>query len=391
MVKLLLTSDDSVYSCNGKFYAESRERYDFYQRYLRVFDKLRLVTRCVYEADLKPGRIELNPNQIEYVAIPYFSGPAQYAKQYFRVSKAMRHITDGCDAAVLRLPSTVGQRVCRMVMNAKLPYAIEIVSCAKDAYKCAPSVIHKILWFIIHRQMSSACFKSNGVSCVTEKYLQRYYFSKKSDAFYKYYSSLALPQSFYTSPRKYPSKEKFIISNVANQIEFNGCKGFNEIILALKLLKDRNIPVIFRFAGNDYHNGVEKLLSFAKAQGVGKQLEYAGYLSRKNLDSFLSAVDIFVMPTHFEGLPRTIIEASAKGLPVVSSPVSGVPELVSSHFLVDYEDVETLADRIEELIKDKALYETASAENFNRSLQYESSLLEGRRDEFYSKLKACIR
>lgn len=391
MAKLLLTTDDSVYSFNGKFYAESRERYDFYQRYLRVFDELRLVTRCVYENDLKQGRIELDSNKIEYIAIPFFSGPVQYSRLYFRVGKTLQHITDGCDAAVLRLPSTIGQRVYSRVMNAKLPYAIEIVSCAKDAYKCATSTIHKFLWFIIHKQMSRACFKSNGVSCVTEKYLQRYYFSKKSDAFYASYSSLALNQNFYTSPREYPLKKRFIISNVANQIEYNGCKGFNEIIMALKVLKDRGIVVIFRFAGNDYHNGVEKLLSFAQEQGVSEQLEYAGYLSRENLDIFLSEVDIFVMPTHFEGLPRIIVEASAKGLPVISSPVSGVPELVSKHFLVDYEDVETLADRIEELIKDKVLYEAASAENFNHSLQYEASILEKRRDVFYSKLKSCIK
>ena len=81
----------------------------------------------------------------------------------------------------------------------------------------------------------------------------------------------------------------------------------------------------------------------------------------------------------------------AKGLPCITTPVSGNPELISEYFLVDYENVETLADRIEELIKDKVLYEAASAENFNRSLQYEDSILEKRRDEFYSKLKGCIR
>ncbi len=49
MAKLLMSCDDYVYCCKGKFYARNQDKYDFYQRYLRVFDELRLTTRCVYE------------------------------------------------------------------------------------------------------------------------------------------------------------------------------------------------------------------------------------------------------------------------------------------------------------------------------------------------------
>lgn len=391
MAKLLLTSDDSVYSCNGKFYAESRERYDFYQRYLRVFDKLRLVTRCVYEDELKPGRIELNPNQIEYIAVPFFSGPAQYAKQYFRVGKILRHITDGCDAAVLRLPSTVGQRVCDKVMRAGIPYATEIVFDAKDGYKSEHNPIHKILWYIIHHQMQNACYKAQGVSCVTEHYLQQNYYSKVPNAFSSHYSSLSLNRDFYLSARMYPQKDTLNIVHVANQVEFNGRKGCNEVIKALNILKDRGVNAHVNFIGRDYHNGIHLLSGFAESLGVRDMLKFVGYANREQLSKYLDSSDLFVMPTRAEGLPRVIIEAMAKGLPCITTPVSGNPELISEHFLVDYEDVETLAGRIEELIKDKALYEAASAENFNRSLQYEASILEKRRDEFYSKLKSCIK
>ena len=77
----------------------------------------------------------------------------------------------------------------------------------------------------------------------------------------------------------------------------------------------------------------------------------------------------------------------AKGLPAISTPVSGNPELLDAHFLVKYEDVQTLASRIEELITDKELYERISLENFNNSKKYESTVLEKRRDLFYQELK----
>lgn len=391
MAKLLMSCDDYVYRCNGRYYAASQEKYDFYQRYLRVFEELRLVTRCVDEPDLKESRVALSDRRIEYIPVPFFSGPKQYAKQYFKIGRLLRNVTEGCDAAILRLPSTTGQRVCGKVMKAGIPYATEIVYDAKDGYENENNPVHKLLWYIIHHQMQAACATARGVSCVTEHYLQQHYFSTLPDAFTSHYSSLALPKDFYLSPREYPSKEVLTIAHVSNQVQFNGRKGCNEVIKALSILKGRGIRAHVNFIGKDYHNGTHLLSGLAESLGVRDMLTFAGYASREQLSEYLNSSDLFVMPTRAEGLPRVIIEAMSKGLPCITTPVSGNPELISEHFLVDYEDVETLADRIEELIKDKALYEAASAENFNRSLQYEASILEDRRDEFYSKLKACIK
>ena len=146
-----------------------------------------------------------------------------------------------------------------------------------------------------------------------------------------------------------------------------------------------------KFVGKSYHDGQRLLTEYSKSLGVESHIEYKGYVTRSELDAFLTDVDLFVMPTRAEGLPRTIIEAMAKGLPCITTPVSGNPELVSEHFLVEYSDVTTLADRIQELVTNKELYEATSKENFERSLQYEASVLEKRRDEFYIKLKQCIK
>ena len=86
-------------------------------------------------------------------------------------------------------------------------------------------------------------------------------------------------------------------------------------------------------------------------------------------------------------MPRVIIEAIAKGLPTVTTPASGNPELIPAHYLVDFYDVDTLANRIEELVTSKEEYEKASKENYEHSLQYEASILQDRRDEFYRALK----
>ena len=393
MAKLLVACDDYVYCHNGLFSARNRDKYDFYQRYLRVFEELRLTTRCVYEEILGEARVLLDDSRIEYIPLPFFSGPSQYTRVYCRLGRALRHITDGCDAAILRLPSTVAQRVADKVMKAGIPYGTEIVFDAKDAMTAATNNwMERFLWQKIHGQMVKICAHANGVACVTSKYLQTHYTSKLKDAFFSHYSSLALPMSFYTSERLYPgTKKMFVMSHVCTQVQYNGRKGHNVIIAAMKILKERNVNVRVEFAGPDYHNGIKRLSDFAKKLNVSDRVRFIGGVNRKQLSTYLEASDLYVMPTGGEGLPRVIIEAMAKGLPCITTPVSGNPELISNHFLVEYTDIHTLASRIEELVTNRNIYEAASKENFDRSLQYEASVLEKRRDAFYLKLKCSVR
>ena len=382
-----MSCDDSIFHNNGRYYAASQEKMDFYQRYLRVFDKLRLVTRCEVNKPKKQGLVPLDRDpRIEYVPVPEFHGPHQYAKVYYAVGSALRNIIVGCDAAVLRIPSTVAMRVGKKVMKKGIPYACEVVYDAEDGWRGC-SGLNRMIWRKIDYDMRCMCYSADGVSCVTEHYLQQHYFSTRLDSFTEHYSSLALDKTFYGSSKEFPLHKPFVIAHVANQVEFNGRKGHNIILQALQILKQRNVDVKVRFAGKDYYGGTEKLKSYAQELGVLEMVEFVGYLDREELNHFLSDSDLYVMPTKAEGLPRVIIEAIAKGLPCITTPMSGNPELVSKHFLVNYNDIITLADRIEELTRNAILYEQTSYENFNRSLQYEASVLEARRDSFYMKLK----
>ena len=388
MSKLLLSCDDTIYCCDGKFYAANQEGYDFFQRYLRIFEELRIVCRCKEENPIKSTRVVLDDNCIDVVRITDFHRPKQYALKYFQVGREIKGAVKGCDRAVFRLPSTVAFRVWKIFRKTGLPYACEIVYDAKDGVSASTNVVNKLLWVKIHNDMQKACFKAVGVSCVTEHYLQQRYFTKVKDGFSSHYSSLSLDKSFYTSARSFPTNKTLGIAHVAKQVAFNGRKGINQIIEALAILKGKGVVVNATFAGKDYNGGIEKLKQYAASLEVGNQVHFPGFISRTELSELLDKSDLYVMPTKAEGLPRVIIEAMAKGLPCISSPVSGNPELLSSHYLVEYYNVETLAERIRELASDKEAYEKASSENYLNSLKYEASLLQERRDAFYYQLKS---
>lgn len=392
MATLLLSCDEYIFKHNGQYYATDQARFDFFQRYLRVFDKLRLVVRCEEENLLNSKRVLLSSDpRIEFVPIPMFHGPKQYARKYFAVGQAMKGSVCGCDAAVLRLPSTVATRLSKELLKAKIPYATEIIYDASDGYHSESNLLHKLLWKRIDCRMRYLCVNADGVSCVTEHYLQKHYYSEKEGSIKGHYSTLALNKEFYTAPREYPDRT-MTIAHVANGIDYNGRKGTNELINAISILKEKGIIVNVQFAGgtSDHPNAI-KLLQLAKRLGVNQQIEFVGFLSRSELSKFLENADLFVMPTKAEGLPRVIIEAMAKALPCVSTSVSGNSELINSHFLVSYDDIVNLANRIEELISSPQIYESESKANYEKSLQYEATILEHRRDLFYSALKAKCR
>jgi len=92
--------------------------------------------------------------------------------------------------------------------------------------------------------------------------------------------------------------------------------------------------------------------------GLGAHVEFAGYRSQQEVRERMAETDVLVLPSFAEGVPVTLMEALAAGVGVVASGVAGVSELVLegvSGFLVPPGDVETLTERIGELLDDPAL------------------------------------
>jgi predicted O-linked N-acetylglucosamine transferase (SPINDLY family)/predicted O-methyltransferase YrrM/SAM-dependent methyltransferase len=101
-------------------------------------------------------------------------------------------------------------------------------------------------------------------------------------------------------------------------------KGFQYQLEAIKQLKQNAIwsQIYFIWAGT---GSLENQLKAELEQlGVTKQVKLIG--ERSDIKDWLDAVDIFILPSQLEGMPLSIMEAMAKGLPVIATAVSGIPE-----------------------------------------------------------------
>lgn len=95
----------------------------------------------------------------------------------------------------------------------------------------------------------------------------------------------------------------------------------------------------------------EQLTERAKSLGLGHKIHFLGV--RTDIANALNAMDVFVLSSDWEGNPLSVMEAMASGLPVISTAVGGVPDLLASGkegLLVREKDAEGLARAMTQLL-----------------------------------------
>ena len=130
-------------------------------------------------------------------------------------------------------------------------------------------------------------------------------------------------------------------------------KGYAELAAAMRDVPAAELWVVGERLASDRGDDVLMLLRNA---GLGPRLRLLGY--REDVAALLQAADVFVLPSHFEGLPMSVIEAMLTGLPVVTTDISGPREQVvdgETGLLVPPRQAVPLAAALARLAADKPL------------------------------------
>lgn len=139
-------------------------------------------------------------------------------------------------------------------------------------------------------------------------------------------------------------------------------KGFKHLVAACAVLKQRGVPFDCRIVGEGPLG--EELKAQIERSGLSGQVQMLGALKQEQVRRLLHAARVFVLPSVVtergdrDGIPVALMEAMACGTPVLSTCVSGIPELVLhgvNGLLVEPGHAEQLADALQELLADDAL------------------------------------
>lgn len=102
-------------------------------------------------------------------------------------------------------------------------------------------------------------------------------------------------------------------------------KGLFDLLKVLADIKGQGHDILLEVGGN---GDVDFFRFIVKQLGIQKQVIYHGWIGPKEKESLFRRVDAYVLPSYAEGMPMSVLEAMAHGLPVVSTNVGGIPDLV---------------------------------------------------------------
>jgi glycosyltransferase involved in cell wall biosynthesis len=126
-------------------------------------------------------------------------------------------------------------------------------------------------------------------------------------------------------------------------------KGLFTLIESMPAVVRRFPRAKFIISGKGQSNEMKKLVAHAQKLGVREHIVFTGYYPDRKLPRLYQAADVFAFSTFYENLPFAVLEALSTGLPVVTTRVGGIPEMIEdgrNGFLVQPFNSRELSDRI---------------------------------------------
>lgn len=130
-------------------------------------------------------------------------------------------------------------------------------------------------------------------------------------------------------------------------------KGQHMVVEALAGLRERYPDILYVMVGAprvEEGSYVPALKLRVAALGLEEHVRFVGPRPHAEIDRWLNAADLFVLPTRSEGCPNVLLESLACGVPVVATDVGGVPEIIRhgrDGLLAPYGDLPALRDALQ--------------------------------------------
>lgn len=140
-------------------------------------------------------------------------------------------------------------------------------------------------------------------------------------------------------------------------------KGYLDLIDAFALVYKKHPEWKLLIAGN---GSQEAGLNKVRSHSLSDSVAFLGWIKGEEKDFIFRSASIFCLPSYAEGFPMAVLDAWAYGIPVVTTPVGGIPDIVvdgENGLLFNPGDVETLANHLNKLIENEDLRAKLSHES----------------------------
>lgn len=156
--------------------------------------------------------------------------------------------------------------------------------------------------------------------------------------------------SSYRDQKKSEKKDSKFVVLFVGWITRN--KGIFEILEVARRITDTKVEFVLAGDGDVF----EEVAELIKKERI-TNVKLTGWVKGGAKDKLMAGADIFILPSYREGYPNALIEAMASGLPVVSTKVGSIPDLIEnrkSGILIDPKSADQLEIAIRELLDDES-------------------------------------
>lgn len=380
---------------NGEYWSKRLIDYEYLDRYLSVFEEISVCARISFIEDNDGTLLKLSGPKVSFVELPDTQGVKETLKAFHITKKIFQKALRSHDAVIVRAPSMMTMLLYREIKKSGIPFSVDVALSGMNMFPGSGMVYH-ILNCCVDKYLKKICMEANGVSYVTEYVLQNSYPCKamiepnNKNYFTGAFSTIEMNDEHYYRQNWdiNVQPQKFILIHSGFMDDNRKCQDY--VLKVIKNVVDRGYNVEMRFIGDGALR--PKYEEMAETLGIRDKCVFCGLIRNKmTLLEELRKSHLFIFPTKAEGLPRSVLEAMAQGLPCVSSPVDGVPELLPDKYLVNWWDVDGFTEKVCSLLSNWPDMVEQSERNYQKSLEYHNDILKGKRHEFYGKLYELCR
>jgi glycosyltransferase involved in cell wall biosynthesis len=375
----------------------------FWERYLEVFDTVRIVARAAHVQQVPEGWLPVNGKNILFHGVPDFHGPWQCFKRYPAVRAAIRSAAPARGAVILRVGSQIANILEHQLHGRNYPYALEVVGDPTEVF--APGVVDHPLrpFFRWHfsRHLRRQCLRAIAVAYVTKRALQQRYPPRAASTGI---SDVDLPAEAIRIPVfcTHYSNVDLDVTGVVAVVPRAKCNGPYQLVTVGSLAQlYKGTDVLIEAVARCVRAGFDltaiivgdgryrpDLIAQAERTGMASRIRFTGQLTAgEPVRRILDAADLFVLPSRTEGLPRALVEAMARALPCIASDVGGIPELLDASDLAPAGDPAALAAKIQEVLTDPLRMAMMSHRNLGVAQEFTEPVLAERRRRFYEHVR----
>ena len=292
-------------------------------------------------------------------------------------------LVGSCDGVIVRAGG-LGSLVAIIGFIRRKPVGIEVGGCVFNSLWNYGNLIGKLAAPVSYLLRCGLLRMADRVQMVTQDYLQNRYFINPTSTKCAGISNVAIERyevSTLNDRRARVLKGREIILGSIGS--FNGTfKGHDQAIKACDYLIRIGYKVKFWIIGSGDKRPLSNSL---KSMGLEDNVKLFNPVKPgKEVEDWLSHIDIYCQFSRREGISRALIEAMNLGIPVVASNAGGTYELVDSRSLFEIDDVKAATQIIEQLIADNDFYSEMCSYSYHRTLEFEKESLMRQRREFWA-------